>query len=138
MAGANEIMTIATTGNEVTLTLTNVAIIMRFTAETRAQVSDEKADLEKDDAPGWAKALANFALGAAEKFLQSDIEYPLADITSIEDQNGAIRITTRSTRLKTFDEVMIGARGHLKSALDSFSPEDAAAFVAKAKEVIGK
>jgi hypothetical protein len=137
MADTSEIMTITTTGNEVTLTLTNTAIIMRFTDKVRSEVHDEKANLEHDDSPGWAKALANFALGAAERFLQSSIEYPLADISSIEDRDGAIKFTYRSRRIKAFEDVVIGTEGHQKQALSSFSPADAAAFVAKARELIG-
>jgi hypothetical protein len=135
---ADAIMTIATTGHEVTLTLTTVAITMRLSEETLAEVRRERAELENDDAPGWAKALARFALGSAEKMLNSSIEYPLADITSIADDNGTVVFTYRSQRILAFEDVMIGTQGHRKQALESFSPADAQSFVTKAREVMGR
>ena len=132
------IMTIATTGNEVTLTLTSTAITMRLSEATLAEAHKEIEEDKDVSAPGWVGALARFVTGGVEKMLHSSIEYPLADITDIRDENGTIVCVCRSPRVQTFETVMIGVPGKQHSALSSFPPADAQAFVAKAHEVMGR
>lgn len=135
---ADSIMTIATTGNEVTLTLTNTAITMRLSEATLAEARKEIKDDPDVAAPGWVGAFARFVTGSVEKLIQSSIEYPLADITALSDDNGTIICTTRSHRVMTFADVMIGIPGKQRQALSAFAPADAQAFVAKAHEVMGR
>ena len=135
---ADAIMTIETVGNEVSLSLSNVAITMRLSEATLAQAHQEIADDPDTSAPGWAGQLARFVTGSVEKLLRSSIEYPLADITAITDESGTITFHYRSQRILTFEDVMIGVPGKRKQALAAFNPADAQAFVAKAHEVMGR
>ncbi|HEX9037571.1 MAG TPA: hypothetical protein VF808_11340 [Ktedonobacterales bacterium] len=89
-------------------------------------------------ADGWAGNLARFVTRSVEKLLRSSIEYPLADITAISDDNGTITFSYRSQRILAFEDVMIGVSRSRKQALASFSPADAQAFVARAREVMGQ
>jgi hypothetical protein len=135
---ADAIMTIETVGNEVSLSLSNVAITMRLSEATLAQAHQEIEDDPDVSAGGWAGNLARFVTGSVEKLLRSSIEYPLADITAISDDNGTITFHYRSQRILTFEDVMIGVPGKRKQALSSFSPTDAQAFVARARELMAR
>ena len=135
---ADAIMTIHTTGGEVALSLSSVAITMRLSEATLAQAHQEIQDDPDVSAGGWAGNLARFVTGSVEKLLRSSIEYPLADIASIADDNGAITFSYRSQRILTFEDVMIGVPGKRTQALASFPPADAQAFVAKARELMAR
>ena len=135
---ADAIMTIHTTGDEVALSLSSVAITMRLSEATLAQAHQEIADEPDISSPGWAGALARFVTGSVEKLLRSSIEYPLADLTSIADDNGTITFTYRSQRILTFEDVMIGVPGKRTQALASFAPADAQSFVGKARELMAR
>lgn len=135
---ADAIMTIHTTGDEVALSLSNVAITMRLSEATLAQAHQEIMDDPDVSGGGWAGNLARFVTGSVEKLLRSSIEYPLADIASIADDNGTITFTYRSQRILTFEDVMIGVPGKRTQALASFAPSDARTFVGRARELMAR
>ena len=111
---------------------------MQLSEATLAEAHNEIEDDKDVAAPGWAGNLARFVTGSVEKILRSSIEYPLADIASIADDNGTIVFTYHSQRIMTFEDVMIGTQGKRKQALASFKPDDAQAFVAKARELMAR
>lgn len=132
------VMTITSAENAVSLTLTDQAITMKLSDNILDEVHRE-IEADKDvAAPGWAGNLARFVTGSVEKMLRTNIEYPLTDIASVNYQNGAIVFTYHKQRMMTFEDVNIGMDGKRQPALASFNPDDAQAFVAKARELLAR
>ena len=132
------IMTITSTENAVSLTRTEQAITMRLSDEILDEAHRE-IEADKDvSAPGWVGDFARFVTGSVEKMLRSSIEYPLADIASIDYQNGTLAFTYRKKRILTFEDVQISVNGVRKQALSCFAPDDARAFFAKVCELLAR
>src|SRR5579859_3911002 len=130
------IMTITSAENAVSLTLTDQAVTMKLSDNILDEVHRE-IEADKDvAAPGWVGNLARFVTGSVEKMLRANIEYPLADIASVDYQHGAIVFTYHKHRMMTFEEVSIGLDGKRQPALASFNPDDAQAFVTRARELL--
>ena len=132
------ILAITSAENAVTLTLTDEAISMKLSDHVLAEAHREIEGDKDVAAPGWAGNLARFVTGSVEKLLRSSIEYPLTDIASVDYQDGKIVFTYYKKRMQTFDVVSIIVDGAREQALASFRPEDAQAFVAKARELLAK
>ncbi len=132
------IMTITSDENAVSLTLTDHIVTMKLSDNILDEVHRE-IEADKDvAAPGWVGNLARFVTGSVEKMLRTSIEYPLTDIASIDYQNGAIVFTYHKQRMMTFEDVNIMVNGTRKQALSCFAPDDAEAFVAKARELMAR
>lgn len=135
---AAPIITITSAENAVTMSLTGSAITMKLSDAVLAEVHSE-IEADRDvSAPGWASALARFVTGSVEKLLRSSIEYPLADIDSIEYREGALAFTYKKQHLVTFEDVRISVNGTRKQALACFRPDDARAFFGKVCELLAR
>ena len=132
------IMTITSAENAVSLTLTDQTVTMKLSDHILDEVHREIEEDKDVASPGWAGNIARFVTGSVEKMLRTNIEYPLTDIASVDYQNGTIAFTYHKQRMMTFEDVNIGLDGKRKSALASFNPDDAQAFVAKARELLAR
>lgn len=132
------LMSITSDENAVTMSLTDHAITMKLSDATLNEIHAE-IDADRDiSAPGWAGNIARFVTGSVEKLLRSSIEYPLADISSLDYRDGALVFTYKKQHIVTFEDVNITVNGERKQALSSFRPEDARAFFARVCELLAQ
>jgi hypothetical protein len=122
-------LTITSTNGGVELVLTDTSVSMKLSESVLQQARDEmQHDLQNDpdiQKGGLAARFAQFVTGAVDNLLNHTIEYPLGDVESVRYQDGGLVFTYNKKHMLSFEKVSMDG----KPALQSFSPEDAQAFV---------
>jgi len=131
----SEPVLVITSADAVELVLTDTTVSLRLSGKVRNEVHAEIANDPDVQSPGFAGRFARFVTGAVEKFIEKSIEYPLADVTSATYSGGALVFTYAHKKHPSFETVNVGQNGKNVPVLETFSPEDAQAFVAKFNEL---
>ena len=129
------LLTIKSNDNAVELTLSDAAATMKLSEGLLQEVEGEmQRDLQHDadvQKGGLAGRFAQFVTHAVDSMLHKSIEYALADIKSVEYQNGGLVFTYNKKHALSFEMVKIDS----KPALQSFAEADARAFAERFAEV---
>jgi hypothetical protein len=129
------ILTIKSEQNAVELVLTDTEVSMKLSESVLKEAQSEmKQDLQNDSdvqKGGLAGRFGHFIAHAVDTLLHQTIEYPIADIESVEYRDGGLVFTYRHKHTLSFETVRVDD----KSALKSFSESDARAFVEKFNQI---
>jgi len=129
------ILTIRSEKDAVELVLTETDVSMKLSESVLKEAQSEmNQDLQNDPdvaKGGLAERFGHFIAHAVDKLLHQSIEYPLADIQSVEYRDGGLVFTYRKKHALSFETVNVES----KPALKSFSAADAQAFVEKFDQV---
>lgn len=128
------ILTIMSEQNAVELTLTEASVTMKLSESLLEEVCAEMRNDKDVQADGFAGKLARFITSSVDKLFSRTIEYPLADIASVDYVDGGLAFTYNKKHLLTFDTVSVSAGKGKESVLCTFAEADARAFVAKFRE----
>jgi hypothetical protein len=123
--------TIKSDNNAVELTLSDAAVTMKLSESLLQEVQGEiqrDPDVQKG---GLAGRFAQFVTHAVDSMLHKTIEYSLADIKSVEYQDGGLVFAYNKKHTFSFEVVKIGN----KAALQSFTEADARAFAERFSQV---
>jgi hypothetical protein len=125
-------ITITSTDRAISLSFVNDTISMGL---TDSLVRSARRDMDSSDAPdsGFGGFIAKTVKGAVGTALATRVTYPLSDIRSVRYTDGEIQFDYRHKHAMSFEAIHEnGAR----SALTSFSPDDARWFVASVQAAL--
>jgi hypothetical protein len=129
------LLSIKSNDNAVELTLSDATVTMKLSESLLQEVDGEmQRDLQHDSdvaKGGLAGRFAQFVTNAVGSMLHQTIQYALADIKSVEYQNGGLVFAYNRKHTLSFEAVNIGS----KPALQSFTEADARAFADRFTEV---
>ena len=116
------------------LGLVNDTVFMGLTDSVLAAARKDMASDTEETKSVIAGALERFVKRGVSSALNTRLKYPLADIDSAHYSDGGIKFAYRDRRKMAFEDV----KQNHKSALYSFTPEDAQSFVSTVNGAILK
>ena len=129
------ILTIKSEQDAVELVLTDTDVSMKLSESVLKEAQSEmKQDLDDDPdvkKGGLAERFGHFIAHAVDTLLHQTIEYPIADIQSVEYRDGGLVFTYHKKHGLSFETVKVDST----PALKAFSEADARAFVEKFDQV---
>lgn len=128
------ILTIVSENNAVELVLTDASVSMKLSESLLEEIRGEMRSEPELQQESFAGKFARFVTSSVDKMVSHTIEYPLADIASVEYVDGKLVFTYNKKHLLSFEKVNFGADGKQVSALQSFKEDDARTFVAEFRE----
>lgn len=129
------ILTIVSENNAVELVLTDASVAMKLSESLLEEIRGEMRREPELQQESFAGKFARFVTSSVDKLVSRTIEYPLADIASVEYVDGKLVFAYNKKHMLTFEKITFGAGGEQVSALQAFKEADARAFVAKFREV---
>jgi hypothetical protein len=125
------ILTITSQEDAVELLLTQDSVRMKLSEHVLQEFRREVEADPDAQAPGWVGSFVRAVTGAAGKLLSSYIEYALYDIESLVERDGTLVFTYRKRHRPSFEDISIVLHGKRLTALEAFTPSDAATFAAQ-------
>jgi len=132
MSGDSAVIT--TKDGAIKLGLVNDTVFMGLTDSVLTVASNDMASDTEETKSAVAGAIERFVKKRVNSALHTRLKYPLADIDSAHYSDGGIKFAYRDRRKMAFEDV----KQNNRSALYSFSPEDAQNFVATVNDAILK
>lgn len=131
------ILTIMSENNAVELILSDASVTMKLSESLLEEVRAEMRSEPEMRQDGFVGKFVRFVTSSVDKMISQTIEYPLADIASVDYANGALVFTYNKKHMLTFDAISVGAGKGRESVLSTFAEGDARAFVERFHEVKG-
>ncbi|MGO8946573.1 MAG: hypothetical protein ACLQUY_02690 [Ktedonobacterales bacterium] len=129
------ILTIKSAQDAVELALTDASVTMKLSESVLNEAQSEmQRDLQRDSdvqKGGLAGRFSQFVAHAVDSLLHQTIEYDIADIKSVEYQDGGLVFSYNKKHAFSFETVSV----ENKPALKSFAEADARAFVQQFAQV---
>lgn len=129
------ILTIVSENNAVELMLTDASVTMKLSESLLEEVRGEMQSEPELQQSGLAGKFVRFVTSSVDKLISRTIEYPLADIASVDYVDGTLVFTYNKKHKLSFETITVG-HGHGKeTVLHTFKEDDARAFVERFREV---